>query len=83
MREPRDLTLLVRTHSHKHSSCMDTPPRTRRPGDFFLDRYMPNATEQEREEAYENLRSLVSILIEIDDRIAREKRDCDSHDSDE
>ncbi len=46
----------------------------KRPGDLFLDRYMPTASDEEREEAYENLRGLIAILIEIDDRLTREKR---------
>jgi hypothetical protein len=48
--------------------------RTTRPGELFLDRYMPKATEAEREEAYENLRELIAILVEIEDRLTREKR---------
>jgi hypothetical protein len=52
-----------------------------RPGQLFIDRYMPSASAAERETAYENLRSLVAILVEIDDRIARESRERDSHES--
>ena len=60
---------------------MENTKKTRRPGDLFLDRYMPNATEGERELAYENLRGLISILVKIDQRIARGKSECpDSHD---
>lgn len=47
--------------------------RARRPGDLFIDRYMPNASPEEREQAYENLRNLILVLIEIDDRLARER----------
>lgn len=62
---------------------MPITKRERRPGDLFLDRYMPHASEEEREEAYENLRGLISILVEIDDRLAREKCDADSRESNE
>ena len=44
-----------------------------RPGQLFLDRYMPTATDEEREAAYANLKGLVAVLVEIDDRLAREK----------
>lgn len=49
-----------------------------RPGQLFIDRYMPDASEEEREAAYENLRGLITILVEIDDRLAREHREGDS-----
>ena len=47
----------------------------RRPGELFLERYMPLAGEQERADAYENLSSLVAILVEIDQRLAGEGRE--------
>lgn len=47
----------------------------RRPGELLLDRYLPNATPEEREEAYENLRGLVRILIEIDEGLGQQNRD--------
>jgi len=53
---------------------MRPPNKSNRPAGLFLDRYMPNVTEKEREEAYENLRGLIAILVEIDERLAREKR---------
>jgi len=54
----------------------------RRPGEIFLERYMPLASEQERADAYENLRGLVAILVEIDQRLASEGREQrDSRDS--
>ena len=43
-----------------------------RPGDLFIDRYMPKATEEAREEAYSNLRALVALLVRIDERLALE-----------
>jgi hypothetical protein len=45
-----------------------------RPGDLFIDRYMPKATEEAREEAYANLRALVALLVRIDERLAFEDR---------
>jgi hypothetical protein len=47
----------------------------RRPGELFLDRYMSNASDQAREEALANLHGLIAVLMEIDERIAQEKRD--------
>jgi hypothetical protein len=61
---------------------MDNERPPRRPGEVFLESYMANASELEHEEAYENLRALVSILVEIDQRLARERRrQPDSRDS--
>ncbi len=39
------------------------------PGDLILDRYMQNATEEERRQAYENLRSFAVVLARIDARL--------------
>jgi len=50
-----------------------------RPGDLFIDRYMPKATEEAREEAYANLRALVALLVRIDERLALEE--CEEPDS--
>ncbi len=36
-----------------------------RPGDIILDRYLPHATEEEREVARENLRRLARLLIRV------------------
>ena len=46
-----------------------------RPGELFIDRYMPRATEEAREEAYANLRALVALLVRIDERLALEERE--------
>jgi hypothetical protein len=46
-----------------------------RPGDLFIDRYMPQATEEAREESYANLRALVALLVRIDERLAMEERE--------
>jgi hypothetical protein len=52
-----------------------------RPGELFIDRYMPKATEEAREEAYSNLRALVALLVQIDERLALEERERDSPES--
>lgn len=57
---------------------MDAKRTERRAGDFFIDRYMPNATEAKRDEARANLRGLIKIIVAIDDRLrmkAQRKRD--------
>ena len=51
---------------------MDTPQRIRRPGDIILDRYMPGASDAEREEARENLRAYAAIVLRIATRLATE-----------
>lgn len=40
------------------------------PGDIILDRYLPNATGEEREAARENLRRLARLLIRVHERLA-------------
>ncbi len=52
---------------------METPQRTRRPGDLIIDRYMPNATEDEREAARANLYAFVAVLLRISTRCANEE----------
>ncbi len=52
---------------------MHEPTRQQRPGYLFIERYMPTATEPEREEAYENLLGVIAILVEIDLRLEREE----------
>ncbi|MEI9933169.1 MAG: hypothetical protein WDM89_22215 [Rhizomicrobium sp.] len=44
----------------------------RQPGDVFLDRYMPGASEKEREEARQNLYGFFAVLLEIATRRATE-----------
>lgn len=46
--------------------------KQRRPGDFILDRYMPDATPEQRELARENLRRLAKLLLRVHERLARE-----------
>jgi hypothetical protein len=45
----------------------------RRPGDIILDRYMPDATEVERENARENLYAFASVILRLCSRIAAER----------
>jgi hypothetical protein len=52
---------------------MDTPQRARRPGDQIIDRYMPDATEEEREAARANLYAFVAVLLRIATREALEE----------
>lgn len=58
---------------------MVTAERKHQPGDIILDRYMPNATEAEREDARENLQALVRVLIRINRRLIEEAMESDSH----
>lgn len=44
-----------------------------RPGDVILNRYMPNASEAEREDARSNLYALAAVFLRICTRIARER----------
>lgn len=46
-----------------------------RPEDFFIDRYMPGATTEQREEACENMRAFIAVLLRINLRIAQEEHD--------
>jgi len=46
---------------------MDVPP-AREPGDSIIDRYLPDASAEEREEARENLRRLARFLIGVHER---------------
>lgn len=46
-----------------------------RPGWGIIHRYMPDATPAAQLEAYENLRSLASVLIRIDDRLDAEEKE--------
>ncbi len=57
--------------------------KDRKPGDLFLDRYMPDADEATREAAREALRRYTLHLIAVGDRILRRQQaDLDSTDSD-
>ena len=47
----------------------DGPP----PGWSLIERFMPHDQLEDQQEAYENVRELVKILVEIDMRLAREE----------
>jgi len=51
---------------------METPQLERLSGDLIINRYMPNATEEERKDARENLRRFARVLLRIEERLARE-----------
>lgn len=46
-----------------------------RPEDRILDRYMPGASSEEREEARENLRCLVAFIIRVNERALSQSTD--------
>jgi hypothetical protein len=52
---------------------LNSSTRPDRPGWIFIDRYMPDATPGEQEMAYQNLRSLVALLVQIDERLVIEE----------
>jgi hypothetical protein len=53
----------------------------RRPGDLILDRYFPDASEEAREQAREDFRKLTALFLKIGDRLEREDRELNSHNS--
>ncbi len=66
---------LTRELHTRHHARMKHKKTDHRPGDLFIDRYMPEATEEAREEAHANLRALVALLVRIDERLALEERE--------
>ena len=52
----------------------DAPKNSPQPGDLILDRYLPDATPEKREEAREVLREHALLLIRIGERILAEER---------
>jgi|CXWL01.1.fsa_nt_gi hypothetical protein len=48
-------------------------PSNHRPGDLILNRYMPDATEEECEAARENLREFAVVVVGIAKRLAKEE----------
>ena len=52
-----------------------------RPGDLFVDRYMPGASAEEREDAYQNVRHLIAVLVRINERLRRKGDSDDSRES--
>lgn len=69
----------MRMPTTREYASMKKKQPERRPGELFVDRYMPKASEEAREEAYANLRALVALLVRIDERLAIEDRE--RHDS--
>lgn len=59
---------------------MDTNPR--QPGDYILDKRMPDATSEEREAARERLYAFARVLLRIAERQEREGEAQDSRDGD-
>ena len=51
------------------------------PGDLILDRYMPRATEVEREAARENLRAYMTVVVRIATRLVAEEMEREKFDS--
>ena len=52
---------------------METAQRERRPGDLIVDRYMPTATQEEREAARANLYAFAAVLLRCATRRANEE----------
>ena len=52
-----------------------TSSRPDKPGWGIIDRYMPNASPEEQEAAYENLVSLAKLIVRIDDRLFEEEQE--------
>jgi len=50
--------------------------------DLFINRYMLGASAEERAEALANLEGLLSVLIQIDERLTWEAHNSDSRESD-
>jgi hypothetical protein len=46
--------------------------KKKRPGWYFIETCMPDATPEDQEAAHENLREIVQILVSIDDRLGKE-----------
>jgi len=44
------------------------------PGDYILNKYMPDATPDEREAARDNLYALAAVVVRICERIAFERQ---------
>jgi hypothetical protein len=46
-----------------------------RPGDYILDKYLPDAAPEAREEARDNLYALATVVVRICTRIAHERQE--------
>lgn len=56
-----------------HSPIPNTSSRPDKPGWGIFDRYMPEATPEAQKAAYESLRSLVQLLLQIGGRLVTEE----------
>ena len=56
----------------RNTHGMDTSQESR-PGDLIINRYMPNASEEERGKARENLYAFIAVLVRIATRLAQEE----------
>ena len=57
----------------RHMNKNNDGAKPRRPGDLILDRYLKDASEEEREEARDNLRRFAGVLIGIGERVLAEQ----------
>jgi hypothetical protein len=57
------------------NKAMDDASNIRTPGDIILDRYMPDATPEQREEARNNLNLLARAYIRIISRLIAEGKE--------
>ena len=55
------------------SQKLNARGKSYQPGDLILDRYMPDATDEEREAARENLRQYAEVLFRVTTRLATEE----------
>lgn len=56
---------------------MQNPPDDH-PEDFIINRYMPGATEEEREAATYNLERFIAVLVRINERLENDMHLADS-----
>ena len=49
--------------------------KTKKPGDYILDKYMPDASLEDREEARRRLYAFVGVLLRIATRLEKEATD--------
>ena len=68
--ESFELGVRFRQNSYERRAAR---PSGWKPGDLILNKYMPNATSKEREEARDNLKAYVAAVMQIQKRIAREE----------
>lgn len=53
-----------------------SPNEDRQPGDLIIDRYLPDASPEKREEAREALRAHALLLVRIGERVLEEGDTC-------